>query len=83
MMELQIGEVINVQLIDPPTKLSELIRGVWLPVRILQEYEKFFLCEVLPHHNPILSWGLSKPYKLCLNKMAIKLNEIKIKGMTN
>ena len=78
-LDLVVGEEVSIQLSDPPTKLSDLVRGVWLPVRIIDEYEKFYVCLILPHHNPVLCWGISKPYKICISKTAIRLNEVRIK----
>ena len=74
-----IGETLKIQLMDPPSNLSDLLRGVWIPVRIEAEYPKYFVCTVLPHNNPVLSWGESKPYRYCINKMALQLGEVKFK----
>ena len=78
-VNLKVGQELEVQLTDPPPKLSELIRGVWLPVKIIGEYQWFFIAEVLPHINPILSWGMSRPYRLSLGKFDIMRGGVKIR----
>lgn len=76
---LKVGQFVEVLFTDPPSKLSELIKNVWLPAKILAEYEYFFLVEILPHRNPILSYGFSKPYRMTLNKFALTINEVKVR----
>lgn len=55
------------------------LNGFWVPMRILRDYPRYYLCEVKPHRNPYLSWGPSRPYKVCLDKLAIDFGEIEIK----
>lgn len=78
-VKLKVGQQVEVLFTDPPPKLSELIRNVWLPIKILAEYEYFFLAEVLPHINPKQSWGISKPYRVTLDKFALSIREVKIR----
>lgn len=77
--KLKVGQFVEVLFTDPPPKLSELIRDVWLPVKILAEYEYFFLAEVMPHTNPKQSWGISKPYRVTIDKFALGIHEVKVR----
>lgn len=78
--DIKVGQRLDVMFTDPPAKLSELIKGVWLPIKVVAEYEKFFTAEVLPHINPVESWGPSKPYMVTLDKFAIRVGEVKVRN---
>lgn len=66
----------NTPLEDPTTWF-----GFWIPVFVEKEYKKFLLCEVLEHRNPNPgSVGMSKPYRITLNKHDIATGIVKIKS---
>lgn len=47
--------------------------AVWnqfIPCRIIDERQNFFVCEVLPHKNP-KGWGISEPYRMTINKFSL------------
>lgn len=46
---------------------TELYNDVYIPCCVEKIYEKWFLLDVLPHINPIRSYGLSKPYKMTIS----------------
>ena len=77
--EILVGQELEVVFNDPPSKLADLIKGVWLPVKIVAEYPRFFVAEVLPHYNPNGNWGMSKPYKVTLDKFGIGVGEVKVR----
>lgn len=52
-------------------------RDVWVPVVILKKYPKWMLVEVQPHKNPN-GMGISKPYRIGINQMALKFGEIRL-----
>lgn len=59
---------------------SDIYRDVWLPAYVVAEYPKFFIVEILPHHNPTgYSYGESKPYRIGINKMSIIFKETEIR----
>lgn len=76
---LKVGQFVEVLFTDPPPKLGDLIKNTWLPIKVLAEYEYFFLAEVLPHINPKQSWGISKPYRVTIDKFALSIHEVKIR----
>ena len=51
---------------------------IWLPVKVVKEYKKFILFEVLPHNNPN-GQGTSTPYRMCANKGSIYMKGMEIK----
>ena len=76
---LEVGDEVDIFFKDGGYDTT-ILNGVWLPVRIIEEYAKYFVCLVLPHRNPVQCWGISKEYKLCINKVAVKLGEVQVKG---
>ena len=77
--EILVGQELEVQFIDPPSKLVDLFKGVWLPIKVVAEYPRFFVAEVLPHYNPKGNWGMSRPYKVTLDKFGIRVGEVKVR----
>ena len=59
---------------------SSIFDGVFLPLEIIAEYPNYFVCNVLPHRNPNRSWGISKPYRMTVNKFSVKVGEILVKS---
>lgn len=55
------------------------INKTWIPAKVLREFERYYLVEILPHINPYHHFGISKPYKICLDKLAIMFNEIEVR----
>ena len=55
-----------------------LYRDFWLPVHVIEERPKWLFVEVLPHKNPNESFGISKPYKMTLDKNDIHNGLIEI-----
>ena len=51
---------------------------VFIPVKIIAEYPKWWLTEVIPHKNPH-GQGISSPYKMTLNKWDVEKGFIIIK----
>ena len=47
-----------------------------IPVVITHEYKYFYLCEVLPHYNITCPFGLSRPYRMTIDKFGLKINDI-------
>lgn len=63
-------------------KLNEydpLYNNVWLPAKVVDEYPKFLIVEILPHLNVNEHVGISKPYRLGINKMSINFKEVEIR----
>lgn len=58
---------------------TELLERVFIPIKILAEYPRFFVVEVTPHRNPIRSWGMSTPYRMTIDKFNLKMGEIIVK----
>ena len=54
--------------------------NIFLPMRVIKEYPRFWLCEVLPHKNPE-GFGISKVYPMTLCKHSISIREIIIRKM--
>lgn len=81
-----IGEQIEVMLMDKGN-YTDVYPGWYLhfiPVEIIEEYPSFYLCNVLPHINP-MNKGFkiqSKPYKITINKWDIG-RKWKIRGLIN
>lgn len=63
-------------------------RNEWIPLEIVEEYPMFYVCDVLPHVNPINKRQgfktLSKPYRTTIHKLDIgekwKVREMKEHG---
>ena len=53
--------------------------GYYLPLIVIAEYDRFFQCEVLPHRNPNMSYGMSAPYPMTINKFALKTGSVSVK----
>lgn len=51
---------------DPPCSIW---KDCWLPAVVVAEYPKFIVIEVQPHKNVNQSLGMSKPYRVGVNKM--------------
>ena len=45
--------------------------GIEVPVKIIGEYQKFFVGTVLPHRNP-KGMGVSSPYNITIRKQDIE-----------
>lgn len=58
---------------------SNLYGNVWLPAKVVAEYPKFIMVEILPHINPNNSFGMSKPYQMGINKTRLFFHEVEIK----
>lgn len=77
-----IGEQIEVMLTE--SGYSDVYPGwygAWIPLEIVEDHADFYLCEVLPHINP-MNKGFkvfSKPYKITLHKFDIG-RKFKVKG---
>lgn len=54
-------------------------KGIWLPVKIIEEYPKFLYGIVLKHNNPD-GYGESKEYPITISKIGILKNEFQIRG---
>lgn len=79
-----IGEQIEVKLMEKSLDSYPGWYGHYIPVEIIGDYPNFYLCNVLPHINPI-NKGFkvySKPYKITINKWDIG-RKWKIRGLTN
>lgn len=70
------GKTVKIRWNDSPD--ASVWSDVWLPVKIIAEYPKFLIGEVQPHVNPNNSFGISKPYRIGLNKTAIAFGEINL-----
>lgn len=58
-------------------KTSDSVFGnIYLPLVVLHEYKRYFVCTVLPHRNPYSSFGLSSPYPMTISKIDLELGEI-------
>ncbi len=55
---------------------SEIFNDVYIPVKIIKEYADWFLCEVLPHKNPVRSYGASRPYMMTIHKHELKCGDV-------
>ena len=55
----------------------ELMYNSFVPVEIIAEYPNWWLVEVLPHRNPVRSWGVTKPYKMTIDKFNL-INDLVI-----
>ena len=71
--EFQIGEKVYIKQKEP---IDPLWHDVWLPVRIIRNYRKFYTAEVLPHINPNFSQGMSKPYIISIPKFSLINGEV-------
>jgi len=56
-----------------------LYHDLWLPAKVVAEYPKFLIVEILPHINLNQSMGISKPYQVGVNKMRIHFGEVEIR----
>lgn len=58
----------------------DVFNNVFLPLKILKEYKRFYTCEVQPHKSPYKSrFGISKPYIMTIDKFAVAKDQIKIR----
>lgn len=57
-------------------------KDVWIPVVILKKYPKWMLVEVQPHKNPN-GQGISRPYRIGVNRMALKFGEVRLIEVNN
>ena len=58
---------------------DSLFTKFWMPAKVIADYEKFFIVEILPHLNPYRNFGKSKPYRMGINKTRLYFGEVKIK----
>ena len=58
---------------------SAVFDNVFLPIKVLKEYDNWFLCEVIPHRNPRHSYGISKPYKVTIDKYDLSHGVVVVK----
>lgn len=72
--EIKIGDEIIATFKTNPS--SEIFGGVYLPLKVKEEYPKFFVCEVLPHKNPIRYYGISKPYPMSIKKFDLLCGDV-------
>ena len=70
MTELREGMYISATFRTNPD--SNYFNHVFLPIKVLKEYKNFYDCLVLPHRNPIMSYGLSTPYHMTIDKFDLK-----------
>lgn len=52
--------------------------SVWLPAKIIAEYPKFLIAEILEHRNP-RGQGMSWPYRITLNKVDLYFKDVELK----
>lgn len=60
------------------------LHSVWsehyIPIRITQKYEKFWVAEVLPHKSTAeRACGISKPYTMTIKRHEIKCGDVILK----
>lgn len=72
--ELASGDNIRIKF----ARNSGILNNIWLPAKVIKEYERFVMVEILPHNNPH-GYDKSKPYRLTINKMNIELRDVLIK----
>ena len=72
--ELASGDNIRIKFV----RNSGILNKIWLPAKVIEEYERFVMVEILPHNNPN-GYDKSKPYKLTINKMNIEFRDVLIK----
>ena len=69
-----VGEEIKVMLMaKSDSDVYPAWQGHWIPLRVKAEYRDFYLCEVLPHVNP-LNKGyktMSRTYNITIQKWDI------------
>jgi len=70
------GKPMSLKIMEPEYSLW---RGIWLPVKVVKEYPKWILFEVMPHTNMNHSLGTSHPYRLGVSKVGLILGEYKLK----
>ena len=70
------GKEMLLKWIDPP---DPIWRDMWMPVKVLKEYPKYILVEVQPHMNVNQAFGMSKPYRIGVNKMSLLLGDYQLK----
>ena len=81
-----IGEQIEIMLMERDGNLDVHPGwyGHYIPVEIIADYPSFYLCNVLPHVNPINQRNgfkkLSTPYRMTLNKWDIG-RKWKVRGL--
>ena len=79
--ELHVGDVVDATFRTNPA--SELFTDVYIPVKVIKEYEHFWVCEVLPHENPKHSWGISHPYIMTIAKFDLEHDNVRCKHQNN
>lgn len=53
-----------------------------VPVKVIGEYQKFIVCEVLPHiANTTQIFGESKPYRITISKFDLMKGAVKLTPM--
>lgn len=70
------GKDVSVMFKDAPDLLFE---NFFMPAKVLEEYDKYILLEIQPHYNPYMSQGISRPYRVGVNKTCIWLGDTVIK----
>ena len=71
--DLHVGMKIRVMLNVNPD--AAVWGGYYLPVKIIDEKEHFFVCETEPHRNLNISQGPAAPYRFCINKINLRIND--------
>ena len=79
-----VGEQIEVKLMEKgnSTDVYPGWFGHYIPIEIIADYPKFYLCRVLPHINPMNKGykTYSKPYQITINKWDIG-RKWKVRGL--
>lgn len=73
--ELHIGDRVEGLFKTNPS--GDVFDNVWLPLKVIQEYEYFWVCEVLPHKNPKHCWGISRPYNMTIGKFDLQCGNVR------
>lgn len=70
------GKDVSVMFKEAPDVIFE---NFFMPAKILEEYDKYFLLEIQPHYNPHTHQGKSRSYNVCVSKTNLWLGNTVMK----
>lgn len=77
--KLKVNDVIKVRINRKTSLESYPWGGGFAPLMIDAIYPKFIVCTVMPHRNPTVSFGTSKPYTVTLDKFEIDYGYVDVR----
>lgn len=70
------GKDVSIMFKNAPDKIFD---NFFMPAKVVEEYDKYFVVEIKPHYNPYICQGISRPYRFGVNKTCLWLGDTVMK----